>query len=546
MNRRLSNLLLIGLMLIGLLTPIVVVAGWTDLFSSWFGRRPNYSRSVGREPPASTLQEESTKFQRELKLAVVAGINAYPDGSGLRPLRYARADAEALAAALTKAGYGVQLFTDAQVTRGTMLQAIHRIGQLLDPNQGTALFAFSGHGFRDKQGNNYLAPYESFASDIGDTGLAVKKIEQAMVKSGARRRILLIDACRDDPDPGGRTSQKGASFSRYSLFQEAAGTQILFSTHPGGLSWEHPDLKHGIFTHFVLKGLQGAAANSQGLITFRSLSDYVQMQVPKWAIQKRWVQKPYNAGEKRGWFLLAGHASSVQSPTQLPQQAQVNTKLQAEQERLAALRKQRQAEEARLQQLELQRQQELERQRQAAAEAARLDETKKAKPVMISNRYQLNGDGTVTDLRTGLMWKRCSEGQIWTGYTCEGKANKMRWDNAMPNGRQKSWPIFAGYDDWKLPTKEQLRTLVWCSNGVNQKMAWRKSCNGKGVRVRNVNYRHPTIDTVAFPNAPAEGFWTSSAYNPDLADAWAVGFDHGYAEWHGRSSNGRVRLFRVQ
>lgn len=144
------------------------------------------------------------------------------------------------------------------------------------------------------------------------------------------------------------------------------------------------------------------------------------------------------------------------------------------------------------------------------------------------------------------MWKICSEGQVWTGYTCSGEASKMSWNQAMPNGNQKSWPIFAGYNNWRLPDKKQLRTLVWCSNKVSQKDAWRKSCNGKGVHIKyDGTYQRPTIDIRVFPNTPTEGFWTSSAYRVDLADAWAVGFDHGYAGWHGRSRHGRVRLVRT-
>ncbi|KOR33418.1 hypothetical protein TI05_01180 [Achromatium sp. WMS3] len=277
-------------------------------------------RGGGRERPvqAPTLAEETLHFGKELKMAVVVGINDYPSSSGLRSLRYAKADAEALAQALKQAGYGVQLLTNSNATKGSILNTLSNIGKVLEPQKGTAIFAFAGHGFRDRNGNNYLAPFEASAGYIEDTGLSLKKVEATLVASGARRRILLIDACRNDPKPGSRSGATVMdTFTQQPLFQNADGTRILFSTRAGGFSWENPELGHGIFTYFILEGLKGKAANKQGLITFRGLSDYVQKAVPKWAIEKGYAQRPYDAGEGSGWFLVS-KIEKNHIPSQLP------------------------------------------------------------------------------------------------------------------------------------------------------------------------------------------------------------------------------------
>jgi hypothetical protein len=57
-----------------------------------------------------------------------------------------------------------------------------------------------------------------------------------------------------------------------------------------------------------------------------------------------------------------------------------------------------------------------------------------------------NGDGTVTDIDTGLMWMKDANYAYTSGYDDDGK---MLWDDAM------AWAdglIFAGYDDWRLPS----------------------------------------------------------------------------------------------
>ncbi|KOR32146.1 hypothetical protein TI05_09110 [Achromatium sp. WMS3] len=304
--------------LFGWILPSKAARTWTEFFQQLGGSNHSTTNSsttrggIRKRPVQAPLQvptlaEETQHFGKELKMAVVVGINAYPRFSGLRSLFYAKADAEALDKALKRAGYGVQLLTDKNATGGAILTAIDNIKQTLNPNEGTVIFAFAGHGFRDRSsGKNYLAPYEASVQRVRRTGLAVDEVETALVNTGARRRILFIDACRNDPLEGKRVVPGvAATFTQHSLFQGAEGTRILFSTKAGGYSNEYPDIGHGIFTHFLLKGLAGQAANSQGFITFRSLANYVQTKVPLKAIERGDAQRPYDAGEGSGWFLVA-------------------------------------------------------------------------------------------------------------------------------------------------------------------------------------------------------------------------------------------------
>jgi serine/threonine protein kinase len=152
-------------------------------------------------------------------------------------------------------------------------------------------------------------------------------------------------------------------------------------------------------------------------------------------------------------------------------------------------------------------------------------------------RYTDNGDGTVTDIKTGLMWKRCSEGQTWDGTTCLGQAGTMNWSQAMPNEWQKQWPPFAGYADWRMPTINELLTLVYCSSGRpktwNDTGGW---CDG--------NYEKPTIDQTAFPNTPSSAVWSGSPDANDSYYAWVVHFGVGLAYSDYRDYYNHVRLVR--
>jgi hypothetical protein len=44
-----------------------------------------------------------------------------------------------------------------------------------------------------------------------------------------------------------------------------------------------------------------------------------------------------------------------------------------------------------------------------------------------------HNDGTVTDTKTNLMWKKCSEGQLWNNLSndCDGSSLTYSWQGAL-------------------------------------------------------------------------------------------------------------------
>ncbi len=59
--------------------------------------------------------------------------------------------------------------------------------------------------------------------------------------------------------------------------------------------------------------------------------------------------------------------------------------------------------------------------------------------------YTDNGDGTVTDTSTGLMWQQA------------GSSNSMTWEQALAYCEGLN---LGGYTDWRLPTIKELYSLV--------------------------------------------------------------------------------------
>ena len=68
------------------------------------------------------------------------------------------------------------------------------------------------------------------------------------------------------------------------------------------------------------------------------------------------------------------------------------------------------------------------------------------------NNFTNNGDGTVTDLATGLMWSRTDNGSgvLWS--------NALAWVQAMNTSN------YLGHNDWRMPNVKELQSIVNYSN----------------------------------------------------------------------------------
>ncbi len=158
---------------------------------------------------------------------------------------------------------------------------------------------------------------------------------------------------------------------------------------------------------------------------------------------------------------------------------------------------------------------------------------------LLGGRYRDNNDGTVTDVKTDLQWMRCSLGQEWKNGTCVGDVAKYTWDDthkAVESLNRSGG--YAGYRNWRLPTIDELKSLVYCSSG--KPTTW----NDTGKRCEG-NYARPTVDSGAFPNTPSSWFWSGSPDTNYSNVAWYVNFNDGYADGSYRGSNFHVRLVRT-
>jgi WD40 repeat protein len=174
----------------------------------------------------------------------VVGNNAYPSA----PLRNAVADANEVSKALRDLQFDVTTLSDSNLV--TLERAVEAFAARLQPSD-VALFYFSGHGVQ-VDGENYLVPVDFKGIDEVDVkhlAYSASRVHDKL-EAHARIRIIVLDACRDNPFRSTRSVQRGLAT------MTASGSLIAFATGPGSTASDNPRGKNGLFTEKLLEALK--------------------------------------------------------------------------------------------------------------------------------------------------------------------------------------------------------------------------------------------------------------------------------------------------
>ncbi len=115
------------------------------------------------------------------------------------------------------------------------------------------------------------------------------------------------------------------------------------------------------------------------------------------------------------------------------------------------------------------------------------------------NNFSDNGDGTITDLATGLMWMKA-----------DSEAT-MDWEEALAYAENK---VYAGYHDWRLPNAKELQSIVDYTRAPD---------------ATDPSRRGPAIDPIFDVTETESWFWTSTTHLEGPGDSAGVYIAFGMA-----------------
>lgn len=222
---------------------------------------------------------------------LLVGVNQYEDEQ-IPCLRYSAVDCQSLGAALNLATVGFPQkqvmihhdFTHQQPLLTNVRASLQEIVAATKPID-TVLFYFSGHGMLEPESQQVvLCLKDTRKNNLINTGLQLQEVLQLLENCSAQQQLLLLDAChsggmtllgaRGETDPQLNPTQELVEILRKRAAQRK-GFYALLSCDRGQQSWEFPQLGHGVFTYYLIRGLQGEAADAQGIIEADGLYRYV-------------------------------------------------------------------------------------------------------------------------------------------------------------------------------------------------------------------------------------------------------------------------------
>ena len=248
--------------------------------------------------------------------AVVVGVNGYPN---IRPLKYAVNDAMAFCNHLVEYNQvpkeNVILLLDEEANLTRLRSALGIYLKNKASKDDMVIIYFAGHGATERDAaspdgdglEKYLLPYDANPKELYATALPMEEISRLFSRIRSDRLVFIVDTCYSGAS-GGRTIsvadiRAGISDGFLDRITGGKGKIILTASGANEVSAESDELQHGIFTHFLIKGLQGQAdSDGDGLITVDEVYTYVSKQVPQATNQE---QHPVKKGIVEGPLILS-------------------------------------------------------------------------------------------------------------------------------------------------------------------------------------------------------------------------------------------------
>ncbi|MGR3220308.1 MAG: caspase family protein [Candidatus Anammoxibacter sp.] len=247
-------------------------------------------RGTPPPPPGEYFDEINVR-----RFAVVIGISRFKDKK-IRPLRYADRDAQSFYDFLVSPTGGsinpsnIKLLKNEDATLKNVKNALTNfLKQSVDEDIVIIYLASHGEPEPDRPKNMYILTYDSEIDNLSATAYHMEDVNRDLKRYvAAKRLIFLADACHAGGiaaggfSAGGVTNPINNALSAVSTTGE--GWAMITASRSSEVSLESDKWGngHGVFTYFLLRGLNGnadVAGNYNGIVTIAEVYDYLENKV---------------------------------------------------------------------------------------------------------------------------------------------------------------------------------------------------------------------------------------------------------------------------
>ncbi|BFU89281.1 MAG: hypothetical protein NTAFB01_04680 [Nitrospira sp.] len=245
---------------------------------------------VSSPPPLSVSDVDSPPVlstRRRNAHAIVIGLEIYRNQ--LPKADYAETDAKVVAQYLSKSmGFeeeNIALLVNERASKSDLEKYFETWLPNRVEKDDTVFIYYSGHGAPNTKTNEaFLVPYDGDPVFLNNTGYSLNRLYQNLANLPAKEIIVVLDSCFSGS--GGRSViAKGMRPIITEVRNPILGkgkTVVIAASTAQQISTTYDQQRHGLFTYFFLKGLQGEGdTNKNGKIEVAELFGYLRPQVER-------------------------------------------------------------------------------------------------------------------------------------------------------------------------------------------------------------------------------------------------------------------------
>lgn len=237
-------------------------------------------------------------------VAIIIGIEKYrrvPDAD------FANRDASAFydyaRRALGIKPENIRLLVDDKADAGEILRSFKTwLPTRVNKNTTDVYVFYSGHGLPSEDGGSlYFLPHEVDRDLLDRTAITQKEVVQAIQRTTPKSVTMFIDSCYSGQSRTGTSllaSARPISIAPKVSTDFPPNFMVISASAPDQISSSSPELKHGIFSYYLMLGMEGEAdGNKDGQITVGEIQTYLSQQVTRRAIGMNRTQSPQTMGD---------------------------------------------------------------------------------------------------------------------------------------------------------------------------------------------------------------------------------------------------------